>query len=299
MIQKSNFWRSSEGVLSDHTMQIKNSLGYEIDVDCCVKRINDVNVKFPLLIFSHGFKGFKDWGGFPYMMNKFAEAGFFSVSFNFSFNGIERNNPMEFTRLDMFAKNTFSKELEDLNLVINYLYDNADKYNIDKSRTALVGHSRGGGISIIKANEDSRIKTLVTFASVSTFDRYSEDLKRKWKEKGYFEALNTRTNQMMRMDYTLIEDFEKNKSRFDIIKAAGNLKIPYLIIHGKEDLSVSCKEAEEIYNSSNKQYTELLIIENTGHTFGVVHPFQGTTIHFEKAIDKTISFLKNYLKINS
>jgi uncharacterized protein len=269
---------------------VKNYSGLDIDLDLFRVKEKGISSKKPLAVFSHGFKGFKDWGGFPHMMEKITGAGFYTVSFNFTFNGVDKINPTEFCRLDLFAQNTFSKELDDLRDVIDYFSKNADKYNIDKNRIALIGHSRGGGISILKASEDRRIKCLVTLSSVSTFDRYTEGHKKKWKEKGYFDVINTRTNQLMRLNSTLLDDLESNKSKLDIISAVRNLNIPYLIIHGKEDVSVRFDEAEDLYENSNKNLTELYAVQNTGHTFGVVHPFRGTTKAFEIVIEKVIEF---------
>ena len=76
----------------------------------------------PCLIFVHGFKGFKDWGFWPYSGNYFAGKGFFVLSFNFSHNGIGKNLT-EFTEHDKFADNTFSLELEELNEIIDALLD--------------------------------------------------------------------------------------------------------------------------------------------------------------------------------
>ena len=249
----------------------------------------------PLVIFIHGFKGFKDWGGFPYLMGKISEAGYGALSFNFTHNGVSEINPVEFTRLDLFAENTISMELNELNYVINYFYENANELKIDNGRIALIGHSRGGGISILKASSDNRIKCLVTLSSVSTFDRYSDKLKREWKSKGFIESENTRTKQLMRLNASLLEDLENNKDSLNIISAASHLKIPSLFIHGKEDMAVKYSEAKEIFGSTNKHNKELLLIENTGHTFGVVHPFAGTTPAFETVIEKLLGFLGKYL----
>ncbi len=251
--------------------------------------------ELPLIIFCHGFNGFKDWGGFPYMMEKLAAPGFIAVSFNFSFNGVTKENPTEFTRLELFAQNTFSRELDDLKTVIDYFYSHSENFNINKNKIALIGHSRGGGIAIIKASEDKRIKTLITLASISKFDRYTEEQKRKWKEKGFIEIENSRTKQMMRMNYSLIEDTIINKERLDIQKAISKINIPLLIIHGKEDLAVKYTSAQDLFENSNKSNTEINIIDNTGHTFGVVHPFRGTTKAFEKVIEKTVNFLSEKL----
>jgi len=249
----------------------------------------------PLIIFTHGFKGFKDWGGFPYLMEKISSEEFGAVSYNFSHNGVSEKNPVEFTRLDLFSQNTFSLELNELSDVINFFSDNADDFMIDKNRMALIGHSRGGGISILSAADDKRIKCLVTLSSVSGFDRYSDKLKLEWKKKGYIESENTRTKQLMRLNVSLLEDLENNKDTLNIISAASRLKIPALFIHGKEDLAVKYHEAEEIFESTDKQNKELFFIENTGHTFGVIHPFAGTTPAFDIVIEKIIGFLKKYL----
>jgi acetyl esterase/lipase len=265
--------------------------------------IIDTDVFFPensnevhsLVIFSHGFNGFKDWGGFPYMLEKISASGFTAASFNFSFNGVDKEHPSEFTRLDLFAKNTFSKELEDLQRVINYFYDNADKYNIDKNRIVLIGHSRGGGIAILEASYDSRVKALVTLASVCTFDRYSGEHKKNWKEKGFFEVTNSRTKQVLRMNSTLLDDLENNSEKLNILNAFKKMNKPALLIHGKEDLSVRFEEAEKLYDVSGKNLTELFEIPNTGHTFGTTEPFAGTTPAFEKVIGKTIEFFKENL----
>lgn len=100
---------------------------------------------------------------------------------------------------------------------------------------------------------------------------------------------------MMRINTTLLDDLEKNESRLDIISAIKNLRIPVLIIHGKEDLSVKFEEAENLYNNSNKERTEFFPVANTGHTFGISHPFNGTTKSFETVVEKMIVFLKKNL----
>jgi esterase/lipase len=272
-------------------IHIKQKNGRDIDVDTYFIDTDRTKNNDRLMIFAHGFKGFKNWGGFPYMLSRIAEKGYFTAGFNFTYNGVEESNPMEFTRLDLFSENTISKELADLNSVIDYFYTNSDTFNISKEKIVLIGHSRGGGVSIIQSSEDKRIKSIITLASISGFDRYSAEHKRKWKEKGFFEVLNSRTNQMMRLNSTLLEDIEMNRDRFDISKSVSKINIPFLIIHGREDQSVKFTEAEEIYKHSNKETTKIFPVEHTGHTFGIVHPFSGTTRAFEAVIEKIISFL--------
>ncbi|HMQ70136.1 MAG TPA: alpha/beta fold hydrolase [Ignavibacteria bacterium] len=282
------------------SIKIKNRHGDDLNTDL---RYKDSNVKFPLVILCHGFKGFKDWGCFPYMMDKLAEDGNFCVSFNYSYNGTgdKVDEQSDFTRLDLFAKNTFSRELDDLGSVIDYFCDNkiASEYDYDTGDITLIGHSRGGGIAILKTAEDKRIKKLITLSTVNNFDRYSDALKTKWKEAGFFEVMNSRTNQMMRMDYTLMEDLENNPERLDIKKAITKITVPVLFIHGEQDITVDYSNSEDLYSRRNevhpdlKDSTKLGIIKNTGHTFGAVHPFAGTTAALDNVIKLISGFLKN------
>lgn len=280
----------SEIKIIKKSLKIKNSHNDNLNTD--VRYIDSNNKKLPVVIFCHGFKGFKDWGCFPYMMDKIAEAGNLAVSFNFSYNGTgeDEKDHSDFTRLELFAKNTFSRELDDLGSVIDFFAENKNEFKYDPENITLIGHSRGGGIAILKTAEDNRVKRLIVLASVCNFDRYSDALKKKWKEVGYFEVMNSRTNQIMRMNYDLIEDIEKNKERLDIQKAIAEINIPALIIHGTQDITVDYSNAEDLYSRSNKELTELVLIENTGHTFGAVQPYAGTTKALEEAITLVLDF---------
>jgi len=279
------------------TIKIKNSHGDSLNTDL---RFPEEGTKLPLVIFCHGFKGFKDWGCFPYMLDKITSENFFTVAFNFSYNGTgdSENEQSDFTRLDLFAKNTFSRELDDLRSVIDFLFENKDDYNYDVNNVTLIGHSRGGGIAILKTAEDARVKKLIVLSSVNNFNRYSDVLKNKWKEAGYFEVMNSRTNQMMRMNYSLIEDLEKNSERLDIQNAITKIQAPVLLVHGTQDITVDYSNAEDLYarrieaQPELKGKTEIILIEKTGHTFGAVHPYEGTTVALEEVTTLTLDFLK-------
>jgi predicted dienelactone hydrolase len=78
------------------------------------------------------------------MAQKFAEVGFFFVKFNFSHNGTTIKKPTDFADLEAFGQNNFSKEMSDYDEVLNY-FCNHDK--VDSEKIAIIGHSRGGGIS--------------------------------------------------------------------------------------------------------------------------------------------------------
>ncbi|MEN8193904.1 MAG: alpha/beta fold hydrolase [Bacteroidota bacterium] len=247
------------------------------------------------IVIVHGFKGFKDWGFFPYTAEYFASLGFFVITFNFSHNGIGEKK-YEFTELDKFAQNTFSLEIDELTEIVkayakNYFGETNNK------KIGLLGHSRGGAIAMLATKTLNEISCVATWASVFNLDRYSERQKEEWRKKKYFSVLNTRTNQEMRLNISLLDDLEENiDDKLNIANAVQKLEVPLFIAHGREDLAVKLVEAEDIYNCSDKSKTELFIIENTGHTFNCVHPFEGSNEIFMNLLNRTGAFFSKNLK---
>jgi pimeloyl-ACP methyl ester carboxylesterase len=230
----------------------------------------EADEKLPLVIFIHGYKGYKDWGAWNLMAEKFAEAGFFFVKFNFSHNGTTIEDPHNFADLEAFGNNNYSKELSDLGAVIDYFVKDS---KVDDQKLVLIGHSRGGGISIIKTYEDERINGLITLASVDTLDRFPKnDAFEKWKQAGVYYVTNGRTKQEMPHYYQFYEDFEKDEHRFDVERATEMAKAHVLIIHGTNDESVSVKNAEHLHILNPN--SELFLIENANHTFGAKEPWE-------------------------
>lgn len=99
----------------------------------------------PLLIFCHGFKGFKDWGSFPYAANRLAKLGMAVVRFNFSCNGVGESGT-EFDELEKFGRNTYAREIADLRVLTEWLHSEACPFKaaFDREKLFVMGHSKGG-----------------------------------------------------------------------------------------------------------------------------------------------------------
>lgn len=249
------------------------------------------NIKSSLcLIFVHGFKGFKDWGFFPYTSKHFADKGFCVLSFNFSHNGVD-DQGFDFNRLDKFAENTISLEISELVQIINAYKNGFFEENVF-GKMCLIGHSRGGAVSLLSSLIE-KVDAYIVWASVDKLDRYTNRQKTEWRKQGFVEVLNSRTNQMMRMNFSLLEDIEKNKSgSLSIENAVKDLHKPLLIFHGEQDLTVPITEGEQIYNWSDKSITEFERFPTCGHTFDIVHPFEGSNKKFDLVLSKTEEFLR-------
>jgi dienelactone hydrolase len=235
----------------------------------------------PVVIFIHGFKGFKDWGHFNLVADYFAQAGFVMVKFNFSHNGTTPEHLTEFADPEAFANNNFSIELDDLGVVIDTICGNNPPINrqeIDAEQVYLIGHSRGGGIAILKAQEDKRVKKIATWASVSEFGKFwSSSVIEQWRSAGVWQVLNTRTGEQLPMYWQLYENYYANLARLHIPTAIKHLQIPLLVIHGTADDAVPLAAASELC-ANNPQYTQLLVIEQANHVFGASHPYHATQL---------------------
>ncbi len=246
--------------------------------------------KLPLIIFVHGYKGYKDWGAWELMGEMFAKAGFYFVKFNFSHNGTTLNNPLEFADLEAFGQNNYSKELHDLEVVINYF---RNQKGVNTDNIALLGHSRGGAISVIEAAENHDISKLITLASVSSLNRFPKDEAfENWKRNGVYFVENARTKQKMPHYLQFYQDFENNEQRFDVEKACEKLTIPSLYIHGTADESVPLNHSENLQRWTKD--SQLKIIEDANHTFGAREPWQDTELPrgLQEAVRVSIDFLK-------
>ncbi|CAH8288038.1 prolyl oligopeptidase family protein [Mariniflexile fucanivorans] len=249
----------------------------------------------PVIIFCHGYKGFKDWGAWNVMAKQFANEGFCFVKFNFSYNGGTVEQPIDFPDLEAFGNNNYTKELDDLETVIDWIFNNDDIKTItDANNLSLIGHSRGGGITAIKAEEDNRIAKLISLASVSDFGNRmgAKQEIESWKKTGVKYVENGRTHQQMPHFYQFYEDFKANEERLTIKRAVSNLKIPHLIIHGNDDTSVLLNEANQLHNWNSK--SKLEIIDGANHVFGASHPWGKDDLpeHLKEVVSKVIVFLK-------
>lgn len=298
----------------------KHDRPFLVDVYC-----KKDGVKKPVIIFSHGFKGFKDWGPFDLVADKFVEAGFVYVKFNFSHNGTTVDHPVDFADLEAFGNDNLSIEMDDLGVVIDWIYGkdfgalvnseigndknwegklsndpkhqcpnfSLEKTEFDFEKLYLLGHSRGGGISILKSKEDARVKKVCTWASVNEFSKYwSEEELEKIKREGIAFIGNARTKQMMPIKWQMYENYFANLSRLFVPDAVKQLQIPLLIVHGTKDETIPVEAAIEMKSWNNK--SELLLLENSNHNFGGRHPYNENTLtnDLATAVNASIAFFK-------
>lgn len=244
--------------------------------------------KRPAVVICHGFKGFKDWGFFPKLAERLAVAGFTALSFNFSGSGVGEGE--DFDELDRWGHQKPSTDLKDVATMVDYAVAGG------ASSVGLVGHSRGGGLAILHAVSDERVKALVTWAAVDHFLRWPEDDVAKWRREGRLDVVNSRTGQVLPLFRDALDDVDQHAAGpLNVLSAAARIRVPWLIVHGMSDRSVPIEIGKVLKAASNSAKTDLLPVEGADHTFGIKHPWQGSTPEFDLVMDRTVGLLAGSL----
>jgi pimeloyl-ACP methyl ester carboxylesterase len=239
-----------------------------------------------LIVLVHGFKGFKDWGFFPWLAERLCDEGYAVVRFNMSRSGIGQN-PETFERLDLFAEDTYSGQLDDLRDVISFAQN-----DFPELPTFLLGHSRGGGVALLGARDVPQLAGVITWSAISRTDRWDEAMKRKWRADGYREEINARTKQVMRLSTAILEDVEAHRERLDVLAAARGLEVPLLVIHGERDESVPVAEGQQIADQGRD--ASLVVIGAASHTYNAIHPLIHVPFELSLAAEIAVRFIGAY-----
>ena len=217
-----------------------------------------------LVIVVHGFKGFKDWGFFPWTAQRLMQHRLAICRFNMSRSGIG-DDPETFSRLDLFEHDTYSTQLRDLAAVVRHA-----QREFPHLPTFLLGHSRGGGVVLLGAQDVPNLCGVIVWAPISRVDRWDAVTQREWRKRGVLEVENARTKQIMRMSPVILDDYDANAERLDILAATARLRVPLLVLHGGRDESVPVAEGRLI--ASRASEASLVVLHRASHTFNAIHP---------------------------
>ncbi len=251
----------------------------------------------PVVVFVHGFKGFKDWGHFGLLAKFFANKGFVFVRLNLSHNGVVVGGTGDLEDLEAFGKNNFSLELDDLGQLLDALHTPGatplPAAQLDPRRLYLVGHSRGGALVLLKAAEDPRVAAVAAWAAVADLHpRWPAEVVEKWQRDGVLYVPNLRTGQQLPMYYQIAENFFQNRARLDLPALMPGLRQPVLLIHGDQDETVPLAAVHQLH--AGQPAAEVLVVPGAGHMFGGAHPWAGPALPPQAQLiaERTASFFE-------
>lgn len=242
-----------------------------------------------LIVIAHGYKGFKDWGMFPYLASALSQ-DHEVVLFNFSHAGIG-GDLMNFTELEKFARNTYNREIRDMEILLSYLSQHPKFGGLP---LFLLGHSRGGGDCLLYAlDHPDEIAGVISWNGITRLDLFTDEQKREMREKGRSYVLNGRTGQRMPLDVIILEDLDRQQERYNLLERMKDASFPVVLIQGEQDGERLRQGSEQLV--SLRPDIQWIQIPGGNHTFGSVHPFAGTTPQLEQAIAATRAFIDHIL----
>jgi len=148
---------------------------------------------------------------------------------------------------------------------------------------------------MLMADRYPQIRSVVAWGAIQTFQRFSLEVQRQWRERGYLEIKTDGQENDVRLNVAALDALEKNLNRLDISRTMQRLSIPVLLLHGREDQVVPLKEGQKLWQSADHQLSRFQIVEDSGHTFRTQHPFTGPSRALAEAVDGTVGWLQKKL----
>lgn len=234
----------------------------------------------PLVVFIHG----GGWIG----NDKYADMGYMTETINAM---LEQGFTIASIDYRFAQHAVFPGILQDCNKAVSFLYDNADKYHLDKTKIALMGFSAGGHLAaLMGTSHNNKLSNL-----------YSSNAYRSFRYKAVVDYYGP-------TDLTIFPGAEDPKSpesiligatpvdRPDLAKAASPLTYidksdpPFLIFHGEKDNLVSTRNSKLLSSWLNHYgvKNELTIVKDAPH-FGKMYDV-------EELRKKVIDFLSSEFK---
>ncbi len=217
-----------------------------------------------VVLMAHGFKGYKDYGMFPWLAANLSNEGYVVHRFNFSHSGM-LNNDGPFERLDLFEQATWNGQVEDLKIL-------AETFAQSDLPLILFGHSRGGVAALLAVGRgEVEASQVISLSAPSNCLSMTEEAKKKLLEDGRIESPSGRTGQMLYVGKVFLEEQLASPESHDLISMVSDIDTPCLIIHGEEDPTVPVLSG--ITLSETIPNATLQIIQGGDHVFNTPNPF--------------------------
>jgi pimeloyl-ACP methyl ester carboxylesterase len=236
-----------------------------------------------MLILCHGFKGYKDYGLFPYLAQQAANQGLLVHRFNFSHSGMTENID-SFERPELFAQDSYAKQIIDLSRVSRAIrLDQVPGDGVDLPMVWF-GHSRGGVAVVLTAarvfapdayayppiDTPKPIAGVISAAGPCQAVNWDQQTSQIMRQQGYLDSPSARTGQNLRVNRQWLDEIEEHPEEFDPLKAMSRITCPVLIVHGDNDQSVPVDASVQLADVSD--HAKLQIIAHASHTFNAPNP---------------------------
>jgi len=224
------------------------------------------------VLLLHGHKGYLSYGCYPVIADRLARALPVAVHrFNASHSGMTRDEST-FERPDLFALDTWNKQVDDLRAVIRAARAGELPGTAAGLPVIAMGHSRGGVTCLLAAGREGE-DTPDAVVSMSAPSWCASDVDGKQKEiaeTGRLSTPSARTGQDLGADPVWLEEQLADPKNHDLLALCRRVVGPTLVIHGEEDETIPVRCAREIAEAVPD--AELALIAGGDHVFSTPNP---------------------------
>ena len=235
--------------------------------------------KCPLLVFIHG-------GGWL-VNDKYADMGYMGNTLSAILN-----QGIAIASIDYrwSTQAVFPAQIQDCNRAVSFLYDNAEKYGLDKTRIALMGFSAGGHLASLQGlSKNNDVAAFFVPGSSKKFD-----FKAVVDFYGPSELIALKNGEDPKSPESILLGAAP-LDRPDLAKIASPATYvdkndpPFLIIHGEKDESVPYQQSKLLSSwlTVKGVKNELIIVKGAPH--------YGVMFDVEEVREKVVAFLKGHL----
>lgn len=239
----------------------------------------NVKGKCPLLVFVHG-------GGWL-VNDKYADMGYMGNTLSAILN-----QGIAIASIDYrwSTQAVFPAQIQDCNRAVSFLYDNAEKYGLDKTRIALMGFSAGGHLASLQGL--SKNNDVAAFYMPGSSKKFN--FKAVVDFYGPSELIALKSSEDPKSPESILLGAAP-LDRPDLAKIASPATYvdkndpPFLIIHGEKDESVPYQQSKLLsgWLTVKGVKNELIIVKGAPH--------YGVMFDVEEVRAKVVAFLKSYL----
>ena len=241
----------------------------------------------------HGYKGFKEWGNWKGVAERWAREGWDVWRMDFSHNGHVLPFLEDCVDTEAWSANRLHFEVNEVAFALGQI--------ADPSLPLVVwGHSRGGAMAQLGALQHlkagRRLDGIALWAPVSDLlARFpTGEAFNRYRTSGHFDVLNGRTGQILRHPWAFYEEAMAHKALLDLETASRQLSCPVCVVHGGQDGAVMEWEGRRLAEWSPNGSFHL--VPDANHVFGMSHPWddwQHWPEGLESAWRQTVEWLDN------
>ena len=216
-----------------------------------------------LVILGHGLTGNKDRPHLVAIAEGLAARGWPCLRISFSGNGESEGN---------FEDSNITREIGDLQAVLETVPHDV--------KIAYLGHSMGGGVGVLTAARDLRIRALISLSGMTHTAAFVE---REFAEIIPGAGVMWENGDCP-LSATFVEDLQQIGST---LSAAESIIQPWLLIHGDADDVVPVEDSRDAFAAATCQ-KQLLEIAHADHLFG--------ESYYPQIIETIDGWLEKFLK---